>query len=273
MRQPVRTARHDPALGLEAYCLQGVERPFPCHVHDHYVIGVVDRGTRSLTCRGRREAIGPGDVLLFNPGDSHGCVQEDGVLDYRGLNIPRDAMRALAERSADLRVPPGFTQPVVRDRELARRLAALHRAVLEGAPLLRREEALVLAFGRLLPDWAGRPPAAHTCRAEVERACAFMGDCFARPLTLADISRQAGLGKSALVRAFARETGVTPYRYLLAVRVDRARQMLEQGRSPAETALAAGFSDQSHFTNCFTAITGLTPGAYRALFREERERG
>ena len=35
MRQPVRTARHDPALGLEAYCLQGVERPFPCHVHDH----------------------------------------------------------------------------------------------------------------------------------------------------------------------------------------------------------------------------------------------
>lgn len=273
MRQPVRTARHDPALGLEAYCLQGVERPFPCHVHDHYVIGVVDRGTRSLTCRGRREAIGPGDVLLFNPGDSHGCVQEDGVLDYRGLNIPRDAMRALAERSADLRVPPGFTQPVVRDRELARRLEDLHRAVLEHDVLLRREETLALALGRLLPDQAGRSPAAPACRAEVERACVLMRDCFAQPLTLADISRQAGLGKSALVRAFAREKGITPYRYLLAVRVDRARQLLERGRSPAETALATGFSDQSHFTNCFTAITGLTPGAYRALFREEWERG
>ena len=273
MRHPVRTARHDPALGLEAYCLQGVERPFPCHVHDHYVIGVVDRGTRSLTCRGRREAIGPGDVLLFNPGDSHGCVQEDGVLDYRGLNIPRDAMRALAERSADLRVPPGFTQPVVRDRELARRLEDLHRAVLEHDVLLRREETLALALGHLLPDHAGRSPAAPACRAEVERACVLMRDCFAQPLTLADISRQAGLGKSALVRAFAREKGITPYRYLLAVRVDRAQQLLERGRSPAETALAAGFSDQSHFTNCFTAITGLTPGAYQALFREEWERG
>ena len=41
----------------------------------------------------------------------------------------------------------------------------------------------------------------------------------------------------------------------------------------AEAALEAGFSDQSHFTNCFTAITGLTPGAYRALFREKWERG
>ena len=102
---------------------------------------------------------------------------------------------------------------------------------------------------------------------------AFIGDAFVRGPPPAGHSAPAGLGKSALVRAFAREKGVTPYRYLLAVRVDRARQMLEQGRSPAETALAAGFSDQSHFTNCFTAITGLTPGAYRALFREKWERG
>ena len=55
--------------------------------------------------------------------------------------------------------------------------------------------------------------------------------------------------------------------------MDRARHLLERGLSPAETALVAGFSDQSHFTNYFTAYTGLTPGAYRALFREERERG
>lgn len=63
--------------------------------------------------------------------------------------------------------------------------------------------------------------------------------------------------------------------YVIGVveRVDRARHLLERGLSPAETALAAGFSDQSHFTNYFTAYTGLTPGAYRALFREERERG
>ena len=97
MRQATRTARHDPALGLEAYCLRGLDRPFPCHLHGHYVLGVVERGTRTLTCGGRRETIGPGDVLLFNPGDSHGCVQEDGALDYRGLNIPRGTMESLAE--------------------------------------------------------------------------------------------------------------------------------------------------------------------------------
>lgn len=272
MRQTMRTARHDPVLGLDAYCLRGLERPFPSHFHGHYVIGVVERGTRTLTCGRRREAIGPGDVLLLNPGDSHGCVREDGALDYRGLNIPRDTMMSLAEETLGRRTLPDFTRPVVRDRELARRLRDLRRAVLEGGSPLRLEEALVLAFDHLLPDYAGQAETA-ACRAEVARACVFMRDRFAQPLTLADISRQAGLSKSALVRAFAREKGITPYRYLLALRVDRARHLLERGLSPAETALAAGFSDQSHFTNYFTAYTGLTPGAYRALFREERERG
>ena len=156
MRQTMRTARHDPVLGLDAYCLRGLERPFPSHFHGHYVIGVVERGTRTLTCGRRREAIGPGDVLLLNPGDSHGCVREDGALDYRGLNISRDTMMSLAEETLGRRILPDFTRPVVRDRELARRLRDLHRAVLEGGSPLRPEEALVLAFGRLLPDYAGQ---------------------------------------------------------------------------------------------------------------------
>ena len=97
MRQAARTARYDQALGLEAYSLRAVDRPFPSHFHDHYVIGVVERGTRTLTCGRQQQVIGPGDVLLFNPGDSHACIQADGSLDYRGLNIPRSTMLALAE--------------------------------------------------------------------------------------------------------------------------------------------------------------------------------
>ena len=108
MRQAARTARYDQALGLEAYSLRAVDRPFPSHFHDHYVIGVVERGTRTLTCGRQRQVIGPGDVLLFNPGDSHACIQADGSLDYRGLNIPRSTMLALAEEIMGSRAMPGF---------------------------------------------------------------------------------------------------------------------------------------------------------------------
>ena len=112
MRQAARTARYDQALGLEAYSLRAVDRPFPSHFHDHYVIGVVERGTRTLTCGRQQQVIGPGDVLLFNPGDSHACIQADGSLDYRGLNIPRSTMLALAEEIMGSRAMPGFSVAV-----------------------------------------------------------------------------------------------------------------------------------------------------------------
>ena len=50
MRQAARTARYDQALGLEAYSLRAVDRPFPSHFHDHYVIGVVERTHAKMQC-------------------------------------------------------------------------------------------------------------------------------------------------------------------------------------------------------------------------------
>ena len=140
-------------------------------------------------------------------------------------------------------------------------------------PELRREEALLLAWGLLLPGDAGMVETVSACRVEVERTCAFIRSHYARHITLEELSLQAGLSKSALVRAFAKAKGVTPYRYLMAVRISEARRLLERGVSSAEAAVETGFSDQSHFTNYFTAFTGLTPGACRELFRQEWERG
>lgn len=71
-----------------------------------------------------------------------------------------------------------------------------------------------------------------------------------------DICAAAHLTKSTLLRAFTREMGITPYRFLENLRINRARAFLEQGDMPAEAAVKAGFSDQSHFSSFFTMFTG-----------------
>lgn len=96
------------------------------------------------------------------------------------------------------RAMPGFSVAVVRDGELAGRLRALHRAVLGEEPELRREEALLLAWGLLLPGYAGMVETVSACRVEVERTCAFIRSHYARHITLEELSLQAGLSKSAL---------------------------------------------------------------------------
>ena len=101
---------------------------------------------------------------------------------------------------------------------------------------------------------------------KLKKACEFIEQHFAERIYLDQISSYAGLSKSTLLRAFTKSKGVTPYRYLEAVRINAAKKLLGQGVTPLEAAIQTGFSDQSHFTNYFSSFIGLAPGVYRDIF-------
>ena len=82
-------------------------------------------------------------------------------------------------------------------------------------------------------------------------------------LSLDLLARESELGRYQLIRAFRAATGLTPHAYLLNARVNRGRQLLNQGQALAEVAYQLGFADQSHFQRVFKAHVGVTPGQYR----------
>ena len=264
----LRTVVYDAQLHLEAYRFAGIVQPFPNHFHEHYVLGLVEAGRRTLCCKNREYALRPGDILLFNPGDSHGCTQSDGgTFAYRAFNIPQDTMLALAKEITGSGALPCFAQTVLQDDALARCLRSLHELVLQRRSDLQKEELLFYLFSALLERCG--PPAAHStpaCPQEVEAVCTFIRQHYAEHLLLEQLCRCVGLSKSTLLRAFVQAKGVTPYRYLETIRVQKARQLLGQGFSPAAAALRTGFADQSHFTKTFSRFIGLTPGLYREIF-------
>ena len=55
---------------------------------------------------------------------------------------------------------------------------------------------------------------------------------------------------------------MSPHAYLIQLRLEKARQLISKGKSIADAALLAGFSDQSHLTRSFKKRYGLTPGRY-----------
>ena len=278
--------RYDEALKIEACRFVGLAQPFPSHFHEYYVLGLVEQGIRRLTCNSQTCTLRPGSLVLFNPGDTHGCTQCDGgTLDYRALHISRDIMRALAGEITGRAALPIFTPNTITDEEAAAILRTLHESLFRqqnndtATETIGKEENLLLLLTLLLrrysqPFDAPLPP----CRAEVDAACRFMQTHYAAHITLADIARSASLSKSALLRAFTKEKGVTPYNYLLSIRIGQARRLLERGTPPAQAALQTGFADQSHFTNCFRRFIGLSPGVYREIFtaesmKDEEKRG
>lgn len=103
--------------------------------------------------------------------------------------------------------------------------------------------------------------------------CEYMEQHFAEHIYLDQICHYAGLSKSALLCAFTKSKGVTPYRYLETVRINEAKKLLSEGFAPLETAIRTGFSDQSHFTNYFSQFLGLAPGSYREIFSRKHGNG
>jgi AraC family transcriptional regulator len=79
----------------------------------------------------------------------------------------------------------------------------------------------------------------------------------------------ARLSPYHFARQFKAATGLPPHRYVIARRVERAKQLLQGGGDPslAEVAAHAGFSDQSQFCHHFRRLVGVTPGRFRTPAR------
>lgn len=97
----------------------------------------------------------------------------------------------------------------------------------------------------------------------VQRAVVFIRQNHTRDIGLREIADAARVSPFHLAHLFKERLGVSPYQYLLHLRVQSAQSLLAAGagmQSLADVALAVGFSDQSHLTRHFKRVLGVTPG-------------
>ena len=88
-----------------------------------------------------------------------------------------------------------------------------------------------------------------------------------RDVSLTSMAAAAGLERRTFLRRFARATGMTPIEYCRAVRIARARELLEFGNLPQKMiAQSLRYKDVTSFARVFRKATGLAPGAYRKTF-------
>jgi AraC family transcriptional regulator len=113
----------------------------------------------------------------------------------------------------------------------------------------------------------GRPPAWLT------RSRDALHDSFARPPRIDELAALAGVSASHLAHSFRKHFQATPGEYVRHVRVQWAmEQLATTDRDISEIALAAGYSDQSHFTRELQRTCGVSPRAYRVSARASRSR-
>ncbi|MBH5338038.1 helix-turn-helix domain-containing protein [Streptomyces pactum] len=96
----------------------------------------------------------------------------------------------------------------------------------------------------------------------------WMRENLHRPLSVADIAAHAAFSRRSLARHFRAQTGTTPLRWLLNLRLQRVRELLETTDLPvSRIAAGTGFGSVETLRHHFSREVGTTPTAYRAAFR------
>ncbi len=245
------------------------DHEFTPHWHDAYTIPVIEAGAETYRYQGARHVAEAGSVPIINPGELHtGSRAMDEGWRYRVLYAPVAYIHALAEEIAGRAQPlPWFDADVIRDADLAVRLAHAHRLLEANDDPLGAETAMLDALSTLLVRY-GRTRAHHAPLAADDQRVVTMKeqltDDLAAPLKLADLADAVGLSPFHAARLFNRATGLPPHAWRNQVRLQRSLAPLRAGASVADVAAASGFTDQSHFTRHFRRMFGVPPGRWQS---------
>lgn len=98
---------------------------------------------------------------------------------------------------------------------------------------------------------------------QVGRVIIYMENHLSEDLNLEQLAGEVSLSKYQLIRRFRDEEGTTPWKFLIGKRIEKVKELLEEGISPGQAAVESGFYDQSHLNKVFRENTGQTPKEYQ----------
>lgn len=235
------------------------------HTHDALSIGVIDAGASSFAGPiSGRVRLEPGDVVIIPAGQVHACNPERGRWLYRMIHLDQRWATSLMSPRMSAGLLDGVS--VLRDPALGDAAGEL-TDLLFLDPSRRRIEQVFASFFAS----AGQVPATARVRTGVDPELRARIEPVLRRLRedresprLDLLGELVGMSTHQVVRTVKRATGLTPIAWRQNARVIRARRLLRDGESIAQTAHSLGFTDQSHFHRVFRAHVAASPGAYRS---------
>src|SRR5262245_5306260 len=231
------------------------ERPRP-EQYQHTAIALVRAGTFGIRDLRGAKLLAPGFVLLGNAGEPYEAFHEqDGGDRCLVLDFSTDQIETIADSKQPFRrsvLPP------------SPRIEALRKLIEErlGEPRLAIEELALELAGRVLAE-SGRTirptDGGRAARERVLAAIHLMEQSATEPLGLDELAAAGRLSPFHFLRLFKRETGDTPYRFLVRIRLRRAIELLrDTDRAVTEVAFEVGFGDLSNFINSFRREVGVS---------------
>lgn len=254
--------------GVEFFKAHYTNFSYAPHFHEDYAIGVVEHGVHAFYYRGENFAVTPNYVVTCQPGEIHtGHPGNDLTWQFRMLYIQPEVM---CEVASDLgyhtSTLPFIKQTIISHPTVIEAVRKFHQSADVGDSALSQDVQLRELLQVVLSHFSDIhliPPTITDEKSPIQRAKTYMQSHYADDISLDDVAQVAHLSKSYFIRAFRKHEGISPYAYLVQVRLNRAKALLKSGLPVVDVAQRTGFFDQSHLIRYFKRFLGTTPGHYQ----------
>ncbi|MGL5676002.1 MAG: AraC family transcriptional regulator [Cellulosilyticaceae bacterium] len=245
------------------------------HTHDFVELSIIRSGQLEYLIEDKKYVLKKNDVLIFNPGVHHqALIQPDTVcselhLGIGGLHIDCEAPNYIGIK----KWPPILTiekyqsefEACCEEIEKEQRLRHLGHSFMLKALTMK----LILIIYREM-DERSMPTVLQGTQLEsrdkkiiVQTIIDYMREHYMTEISLDNISKNMYLSPVYISKIFKEEIGTSPINYLIQIRLEKAKEMMEQEDLPVNViAKSVGYTDAYYFSKLFKKYYGCAPTTY-----------
>lgn len=209
-------------------------------------------------------------ILPINPDQMHGALDQSEVKGYFTILIKKEMIQEIAYTvfgSSSVSFNNDFTEVSSDTWNLINSFVRETANRQSGFEFMQDGIGLQLAMNLLRQIKSNIRPKTNDCvspKDNILKAVEFLNESYNRDFHFEDIARIANLSPYHFIRVFKSETGMTPYEYLLNIKIQRVKEKLaNKNLTIAQAFSECGMDYNGHFAALFKRKLGVTPSQYR----------
>ena len=221
----------------------------------------IQQGRMEIHSENRVYHAGAGDVILLECTKEH-CYFTDSYVEFYWMHIAGSNSFAICSYLKEQN--NGIIYHAPNTTEISDTMYRMIAAYRNHKQLRESEESVDIyrMLCSLMPDM--REDTAEEETDIMDALHLYIEEHLSENITLEQLAEHAQLSVSYIIRMFQKRVGVTPYEYVIRMRMDHARFLLKTSQySVKEISQAVGYRSQQGFINAFVQHIGISPGKYR----------
>ena len=234
------------------------------HFHNEYSIVYVTSGIHRFETASAIHEISVGTIRVINPYEHHKTLNTNWS--YINFMLSTDYINLILKNNFDMTIENLRFVPTIKDKIAINLFLELNSSItFKDTSLMEIDINAINFIEYLISNYSLNKLNNKVCidsknvERTTEKIKEYIEKNFREKITLDDIAEYFQMNKFLFLNEFKMKTNMTPYQYLLIIRVNYAKKLILENKNLSEIAYECGFSDQSNMIKNFKKVYNYSP--------------